>query len=177
MDRGYVDFTRLYRLQQAGAFFVTRAWKDLKYGRRYSHRVDTSTGLRSDQSIILTGRYTKDYYLSPLRRVHYVDPEQGLRLVFLTNNFAIPALSVAQLYKSRWQVELFFDYSTWCTPLDVMEFQGSVALNRPLVGAMAGSVRPRIARPPPCAESRVRPHRPALPATVSLVSTVRQWSA
>lgn len=108
MDRGYVDFTRLYRLQQAGAFFVTRAWKDLKYGRRYSHRVDTSTGLRSDQSIILTGRYTKDYYLSPLRRVHYVDPEQGLRLVFLTNNFAIPALSVAQLYKSRWQVELFF---------------------------------------------------------------------
>jgi Domain of unknown function (DUF4372)/Transposase DDE domain len=108
MDRGYVDFTRLYRLHQAGAFFVTRAWRDLKYRRRYSHPVLTSTGLRSDQAIVLTGRYTKDYYLSPLRRVRYVDPERGLRLVFLTNNFVIPALSVAQLYKSRWQVELFF---------------------------------------------------------------------
>jgi IS4 transposase len=70
--------------------------------------VDGATGLRSDHTIVLTGRYTKDLYLSPLRRVHYVDPERGLRLIFLTNNFAIPALSVAQLYKSRWQVELFF---------------------------------------------------------------------
>jgi hypothetical protein len=108
MDRGYVDFTRLYRLHQSGAFFVTRAWRDLKYRRRYSHPVLTSTGLRSDQAIVLTGRYTRDYYRSPLRRVRYVDPERGLRLVFLTNNFVIPALSVAQLYKSRWQVELFF---------------------------------------------------------------------
>ena len=98
-------------------------------------------------------------------------------LVFLTNLLDFGATTIAAIYKDRWQMELFFDYSTWCTPLDVMEFQGSVALNRPLVGAMAGSVRPRIARPPPCAESRVRPHRPVLPATVSLVSTVRQWSA
>jgi len=108
MDRGYVDFARLYRLHQAGAFFVTRAWKNLQARRRYSYRVDPSLGLRSDHTIVLTGRYTKDRYLSPLRRVHYVDPERGLRLVFLTNNFVIPALTVARLYKSRWQVELFF---------------------------------------------------------------------
>ncbi|HET9180658.1 MAG TPA: IS4 family transposase [Candidatus Angelobacter sp.] len=108
MDRGYVDFARFHRLHRAGAFFVTRAWKNLQCCRRYSHPVDSSTGLRSDQTIVLTGRYTKDLYLSPLRRVHYVDPERGLRLIFLTNNFLVPALSVAQLYKSRWQVELFF---------------------------------------------------------------------
>lgn len=108
MDRGYVDFARFHRLHQAGAFFVTRAWKNLQCRRRYSHRVDESTGLRSDHTIVLTGRYTKDLYLSPLRRIHYVDPERGLRLIFLTNNFMISALSVAQLYKSRWQVELFF---------------------------------------------------------------------
>lgn len=108
MDRGYVDFARFYRLHQAGAFFVTRAWKNLHCRRRYSRCVDGSTGLRSDHTIVLTGRYTKDLYLSPLRRVHYVDPERGLRLIFLTNNFLIPALTVAQLYKSRWQVELFF---------------------------------------------------------------------
>lgn len=108
MDRGYIDFARLYRLQQAGAFFVTRAWKNLQSRRRYSHPVDTSTGLRSDHTIVLTGRRTKNFYLGPLRRIHFVDPERGLRLVFLTNNFVIPALAVARLYKSRWQVELFF---------------------------------------------------------------------
>jgi hypothetical protein len=108
MDRGYVDFARLYRLHQAGAFFVTRAWKNLQSRRRYSHPVDGSTGLRSDHTIVLTGRYTLDRYPSPLRRVHYVDPELGNRLVFLSNNFVIPAITVTQLYKSRWQVELFF---------------------------------------------------------------------
>jgi hypothetical protein len=108
MDRGYVDFARLHRLHQSGAFFVTRAWKNLQSRRRYSHPVDAATGLRSDHTIMLTGRYTKDYYPSPLRRVHYVDLERGNRLVFLSNNFVIPALAVAQLYKSRWQVELFF---------------------------------------------------------------------
>jgi len=108
MDRGYVDFGRLYRFNQAGAFFVTRAWKNLQSRRRYSQPVDRSTGLRSDHTIVLNGRYTEDRYPMPLRRVHYVDPETSLRLVFLSNNFLIPALSVAQLYKSRWQVELFF---------------------------------------------------------------------
>jgi hypothetical protein len=145
--------------------------------RRYSHPVDKTTGVRSDHTVILTAINSVKAYPDQLRRVSYLDVKTRKRFKFLTNNFMLPALTIAQIYKSRWQVELFFDYSTWCTPLDVMEFQGSVALNRPLVGAMAGSVRPRIARPPPCAESRVRPHRPALPATVSLVSTVRQWSA
>jgi IS4 transposase len=108
MDRGYVDFARLHRLHQTGAFFVTRALKNLQCRRRYSHPVDTATGLRSDHTIMLTGRYTRDYYPGPLRRVHYVDPKHGNRLVFLSNNFVVPALTVAQLYKSRWQVELFF---------------------------------------------------------------------
>ena len=108
MDRGYVDFARLYRLHQAGAFFITRAWKNQQLRRRHSHPVEVSTGLRSDHTVVLTGRYSKDRYPSPLRRVHYVDPERGKRLVFLSNNFVIPALTVAQLYKSRWQVELFF---------------------------------------------------------------------
>lgn len=108
MDRGYVDFGRLYRLHQAAAFFVTRAWKNLQCRRRYSHPIDASTGLRSDHTIVLNGRYTEDRYPAPLRRIRYVDPDTLLRLVFLTNNFTIPALTVAQLYKSRWQVELFF---------------------------------------------------------------------
>lgn len=108
MDRGYIDFARLYRLHQAGAFFVTRAWKNLQARRRYSHPIDHATGLRSDQTIVLSGKRTKDLYLGALRRVHYVDPERGKRLVFLTNNFSVAALTVAQLYRSRWQVELFF---------------------------------------------------------------------
>ncbi len=80
MDRGYVDFGRLYRLHQAGGFFVTRAWKNLQCRRRYSHPIDASTGLRSDHTIVLNGRYTEDRYPAPLRRVHYVDPETLLRL-------------------------------------------------------------------------------------------------
>lgn len=108
MDRGYLDFQRLHRLHQAGAYFVIRAWKNLRCQRRYSHTVDTSTGLRSDHTILLTGRYTRDLYLSPLRRVRYIDPERALKLVFLTNNFTVPPLTIAQLYKDRWQIELFF---------------------------------------------------------------------
>jgi hypothetical protein len=173
MDRGYIDFERLYVFTMCSAFFVVRTKENILLQRRYSHPVDKSTGVRSDQRVILTAIDSAMAYPDALRRVSYYDADTDKRLKFLTNNFALPALTIAQIYKSRWQVELFFENSTWCTPLDVMEFQGSVALNRPLVGAMAGSVRPRIARPPPCAESRVRPHRPALLATVSLGSTVR----
>ena len=108
------------------------------------------------------------------RRVEIWDQEKQESVVFLSNLLAFGATTIAAISKDRWQVELFFENSTWCTPLDVMEFQGSVALNRSSVGAMVGSVGPRIARRPPCAESTVRPHRPALLATVSLVSTVRQ---
>ena len=177
MDRGYIDFERLYVFPLSAAFFVVRTKENVLLQRRYSHPVDKTTGVRADQTVILTAIESAKAYPDPLRRVSYHDAETDKRLKFLTNNFTLPALTIAQIYKSRWQVELFFENSTWRTPLDVMEFQGSVALNRPLVGAMAGSVRPRIARRPPCAESTVRPHRPALPATVSLGSTVRQWSA
>lgn len=108
LDRAYVDFQRLYEFTQACAFFVTRAEQNTRFARRRSHPVDRSTGLRSDQTILLTGPKTAKLYPDPLRRVHYFDVTQDLRLIFLTNNFLLPALTIAQLYRARWQVELFF---------------------------------------------------------------------
>ena len=110
MDRGYVDFARLYALHLAGAFFVTRDKSKLKYQRRYSRKVDKSTGLLCDQTIVLTGLNTPDYYPIPLRRIKYCDAKTGKIFNFLTNNFTIPALTVADLYRYRWQVELFFKW-------------------------------------------------------------------
>jgi len=110
MDRGYLDFERLHRLHEAGSFFVTRAKSNLKAQRRYSHPVDRSTGLICDQTIALTGFYSRQDFDTPLRRVKFKDPETGKRLVFLTNNFALPAITIADLYRCRWQVELFFKW-------------------------------------------------------------------
>src|ERR1022692_232778 len=111
MDRGYVDFQRLYALHQAGAFFVTRTKVNMKYHRVYSHPVpDIATGVGSDQSIALDGFYTKQDYPQHLRRVSFRDPETGKRLVFLTNNFTLSAEMIAALYKKRWAVELFFKW-------------------------------------------------------------------
>jgi hypothetical protein len=110
LDRGYLDFARLYRLHQAGAFFVTRAKRNLQCARRYSHPVDKATGLACDQTIVLTGPKTATLYPVPLRRIRYTDPDTGKRLVFLTNDFTLPALTIARLYKARWQVELFFKW-------------------------------------------------------------------
>jgi hypothetical protein len=107
MDRGYLDFGRLHRLTAGLAFFVTRAKTNLVFSRRSSRRVDKATGLRSDQTIVLSGPKTSTLYPDPLRRVSYCDPESGKRFVFLTNNFELPALTIAQIYKSRWQVEVF----------------------------------------------------------------------
>src|ERR1039458_7149985 len=171
MDRGYVDFERLYRFTLSSAFFVVRTKSNILIQRRYSHPVDKATGVRSDHTVILTAINSAKAYPDALRRVSYLDVETRKRFKFLTNNFALPALTIAKIYKCRWQVELFFESSTWCTPLDVMEFQGSIALNRPLVGSLDGSVPPRIARRPLCAESRARLHKPASPATVSTEST------
>jgi len=109
-DRGYTDFGRLCRLTEALAFFVIRGKRGLAYARRASRPVDKSTGLRSDQTIVLCGPKTATLYPSPLRRITYVDGETGHRFVFLTNNFALPALQIAPLYKCRWQVELFFKW-------------------------------------------------------------------
>ena len=108
MDRGYVDFGRLYRITRASAFFVTRAKRNTQFSRQKSHKADKSSGVRSDQVIILTGPKTSGLYPDRLRRIHFVDPETGLRLVFLTNNFTQPAIIIAQLYQARWRVELFF---------------------------------------------------------------------
>lgn len=110
MDRGYVDFERLYRFNQALAFFVIRAKGDLQFKRRQSHLIDRSTGLRSDRTIILTGPKSSQRYPIPLRRVSYYSEEIDHRLVFLTNDFLLPALTIAAIYKQRWQVELFFKW-------------------------------------------------------------------
>lgn len=110
MDRGYIDFRRLYTISQGGAFFVVRAKRNLVYARRASRPVDKTMGLRSDQTIVLTGPKTAQEYPVPLRRISYVDAATGKRFVFLTNNFTLPALTIAQLYKCRWQVELFFKW-------------------------------------------------------------------
>ncbi len=108
LDRGYVDFARLYIFTQACAFFITRAKKNMQFYRRASRPVERSTGVRSDQTILLTGIRTAQRYPDPLRRIHYFDAEKDSRLTFLTNNFLLPPLTIAQLYRARWQVELFF---------------------------------------------------------------------
>jgi hypothetical protein len=110
MDRGYLDFARLYTLHQALAFFVTRAKSNLQFRRQYSHSVDRSSGVRSDQTGILTGPLTSTLYPVALRRVTYYSVETAKRFVFLTNNFSVTPLTVASLYRSRWQIELFFKW-------------------------------------------------------------------
>ena len=110
MDRGYVDFTRLYAMHQAGAFFVTRAKQGMDARRVYSSPTQRSTGVICDQRVMLNSFYSAKAYPEHLRRVRFKDPESGKTLVFLTNNTVLPALTIAALYKSRWQVELFFKW-------------------------------------------------------------------
>jgi hypothetical protein len=110
MDRGYIDFARLYAFTQGLAFFVTRAKRDLDFARQSYREVDKSTGLRSDQTILLRGPKNSARYPVPLRRVSYHAADIDKRFVFLTNHFELPALTVTQLYKCRWQVELFFKW-------------------------------------------------------------------
>ena len=110
MDRGYVDFERLFLLHRLGAFFVVRAKSNIKFRRRYSAAADRSTGVRCDQTIVLTGVKSRKRYPQPLRRVGYRDAQSDRRFDFLTNHFAIPATTVAELYRHRWQVELFFKW-------------------------------------------------------------------
>jgi len=110
MDRGYVDFQRLHRFTMARAFFVTRGKRNLDCTRRARRPIDKATGLRSDQTIVLAGPKSSRLYPEPLRRIAFYDTENKRRLVFLTNNFTLPALTIARLYKCRWQVELFFKW-------------------------------------------------------------------
>jgi len=110
MDRAYLDFSRLYTMNQWAAFFVIRAKSNLQFRRLYSNPIDKATGLRCDQTILLTGYYPSKDYPEKLRRIKYHDSETQKTLVFLTNNFSLPALTIARLYKSRWKVELFFKW-------------------------------------------------------------------
>lgn len=110
MDRGYLDFARLYTISQCAAFFVIRAKSNFQFRRIYSHPIDKNTGLKCDQTIALTGPHTSKDYPEKLRRIKYHDAQTNKTLVFLTNSFTLPALTIAQLYRCRWQVELFFKW-------------------------------------------------------------------
>jgi len=110
MDRGYLDFERLYQLETSSAFFVVRARSNLKFRRIYSRPVDKATGLRCDQSVLLSGFYPSQKYPDKLRRIKFYDAQTQKQFVFLTNNFTLPALTIAELYRCRWQVELFFKW-------------------------------------------------------------------
>ena len=110
MDRGYIDFERLYRFTLESAFFVVRTKSNVLLRRRYSHKTDPAAGIRSDQTVVLTSIESASAYPDTLRRISFVDEETGKRLVFLTNNFVLPAAAIAAIYKQRWQVELFFKW-------------------------------------------------------------------
>lgn len=110
MDRGYLDFARLYELHKAKAYFVTRAKRNFKFQRRYSHEIDKTTGVQCDQTVLLETFYSLQGYPEPLRRIRYYDQELDKRLVFLTNDFVLPATTITALYKSRWQIEMFFKW-------------------------------------------------------------------
>jgi hypothetical protein len=110
MDRGFLDFQRLFRFHEAGSFFITRARAKLRVQRRYSRSVDRSSGLLCDQTVVLTGFYSYQSFAASFRRIRFKDPWTSKTLIFLTNNFALPAATIAELYRCRWQVELFFKW-------------------------------------------------------------------
>ena len=110
MDRGYLDFECLYTMRLCSAFFVTRTNTNMRFRRLYSKKIDKSTGVKCDQIILLTGFYTKKDYPEKLRRVKFFDAESGKLLTFLTNQFTLPSVTIADLYRCRWQVELFFKW-------------------------------------------------------------------
>ena len=110
MARGYIDFARLHRLTQCAAFFVVQGRDNFRFRRLYSNPADRQTGLICDQTIVATGQHSATDYPDKLRRIKYRDPQTANTLVFLTNNFTLPALTIARLYKGRWQVELFFKW-------------------------------------------------------------------
>jgi len=137
MDRGYLDFERLYRIDLSNAYFITRAKKNLKFKRLYSAKVDKTTGLKCDQTITLMGFYTSQDYPKKLRRIKYYDEETDNTLIFLTNNFELKALEIAMLYKHRWFIETFFKWikqhlkikSFWGTSINAVKTQIWIAIS------------------------------------------------
>ena len=158
MDRGYYDFARLYLFTQACAYFVTRAKRGIQFRLRSHRVVDRTTGLRCDQTIRLIGPKTSDRYPAPLRRIHYVDPEEHRNLVFLTNNFLLEPLAITELYRARWQVELFFRWikqhlhikAFYGTSRNAVTIQVWVALSVYLLVAIA---KKQLAPRPACTKS------------------------
>lgn len=140
MDRAYVDFKRLYVFTLSSAFFVTRTKSNVILSRRYSHKVEPDTGVRSGHTVILTALESAKAYPDTLRRISYFDAKTQKRLKFLTNNFVLPAATIAAIYKARWQVELFFESWTWCTPLDVYEIS-KISCAESTVGGVPGFFR------------------------------------
>jgi len=149
MDRGYLDFTRLYLMHQAQAFFVTRAKSNTRLRRVYSAPVDRGTGIICDQTIALTGTTSRKDYPAYLRRIRFKDPETGKTLVFLPNNFTFPATTICALYKRRWQVELFFDCLPYCTPSYAIEYQRPTDWGRRFAGFL------RVGKPHQCISRRL----------------------
>jgi hypothetical protein len=177
IDRRYIDYALFGRWSLAGVFFVTRLKENAAFEVVEECEIPQNRNIRADQFIRLTGAQAQADYPDLLRRIVVWDAENEREIVLLTNLMEFGSTTIAATYKERWQIELFFESSTWCTPLDVMGFRGSIALNRPLVGSLAGSVQPRIARHPFCVASRERPHMPASLATVLAESVATQWSA
>ena len=176
MDRGYLDFARLFKLHQSGSFFVTRAKRGMNARRVYSTTTDRTTGVICDQRIALYGFYVSKDYPQRLRRVKFKDPESGKTLVFLNNNMTLPPLAIAALYKSRWQVELFFECSPQCTPSYVIEYQGPSDLSCPPAGCAAPSMPQHIVRPRLCEPPKVNCGKLAEPSGVSAELVATRWS-
>jgi hypothetical protein len=177
MDRGYNDYALFGKWDGRGVFFVTRLKDNAAYEVVESAIGPLPRNILADELIRFTGAKAVKDYPHPIRRVVVWDPINEREIVLLTNLLHFGPTTIAAIYKDRWEIELFFDDSTWCTPLNVMIFQGPIVLNPLLVGSLDGSVRPHIARRPLCVEPRVRPHRPAPLATVSAESAARRWSA
>jgi hypothetical protein len=175
MDRGYSDYALFGRWTAEEIYFVTRLKDNAVYEAEQECGIPENRNIRSDQLIRFTGEKAQKDCPCLLRRVVVWDAVNEREIVLLTNLLEFGPTTIAAIYKDRWEIELFFENSTWCTPLDVMIFRGSVALNRSLVGSLDACVRPRIAPRPFCAESRARSHKPATLATVSTESTAIQW--
>jgi hypothetical protein len=177
MDRGYTDYALFGRWTLAGVFFVTRLKDNAAFTVEAEFAVPENRNIRANQIIQLTGVQAQTDCPGPLRRIVVWDADNEREIVLLTNLLEFGATTVAAIYKERWQIELFFESSTWCTPLDAMESQGSIARNCPWAGLSVDCVRPGIARRPLCAESRGPPHRAAPPAAVFAESAAVQLSA